>query len=79
MSTLLYGAIQKIPTPLVGALSFIYPAVAIVVDWAVFGHRLSLLQLLGTLAILGAAAGMMFYKRPFNLSSSRTCRRETEK
>lgn len=52
MSTLLYGAIQKIPTTLVGALSFIYPAVAIVVDWAVFGHRLSLLQLLGTLAIL---------------------------
>ncbi|HGM7057641.1 TPA: DMT family transporter [Serratia marcescens] len=63
MSTLLYGAIQKIPTALVGALSFIYPVVAIVVDWAVFGHRLSLLQLLGTLAILGAAAGMMFYKR----------------
>lgn len=60
MSTLLYGAIQKIPTALVGALSFIYPAVAIVVDWAVFGHRLSLLQLLGSLAILGAAAGMMF-------------------
>jgi len=79
MSTLLYGAIQKIPTALVGALSFIYPAVAIVVDWAVFGHRLSLLQLLGTLAILGAAAGMMFYKRPFNLSSSRASRRETEK
>ncbi|HEJ8084480.1 TPA: DMT family transporter [Serratia marcescens] len=60
MSTLLYGAIQKIPTALVGALSFIYPAVAIVVDWAVFGHRLSLLQLLGTPAILGAAAGMNF-------------------
>jgi drug/metabolite transporter (DMT)-like permease len=60
MSTLLYGAIQKIPTALVGTLSFIYPAVAIVVDWAVFGHRLSLLQLLGTLAILGAAAGMNF-------------------
>lgn len=60
MSTLLYGAIQKIPTALVGALSFIYPAVAIVVDWAVFGHRLSLLQLLGTLAILGAAASMNF-------------------
>ncbi len=41
MSTLLYGAIQKIPTALVSALSFIYPAVAIVVDWAVFGHRLT--------------------------------------
>lgn len=60
MSFLLYSAIQKIPTSLVGALSFIYPAVAIVVDWAVFAHRLSLLQMLGTAAILGAAAGMNF-------------------
>ena len=32
MSTLLYGAIQKIPTALVGALSFIYPAVVGVVS-----------------------------------------------
>ena len=32
MSTLLYSAIQKIPTALVGALSFIYPVVAILVD-----------------------------------------------
>ncbi|CAI0783776.1 DMT family transporter [Serratia entomophila] len=60
MSTLLYSAIQKIPTSLVGALSFIYPAVAIVVDWAAFGHRLSLLQMLGTAAVLCAAAGMNF-------------------
>lgn len=60
MSSLLYSAIQKIPTSLVGALSFIYPLVAILVDWRVFGHRLSLLQLLGAAAILLAAAGMNF-------------------
>ncbi|WP_199635905.1 DMT family transporter [Serratia sp. PAMC26656] len=60
MSSLLYGAIQKIPTSLVGALSFIYPLVAIIIDWAVFGHRLSLMQLLGAAAILIAAAGMNF-------------------
>jgi len=60
MSSLLYSAIQKIPTSLVGALSFIYPLVAIIVDWAVFGHRLSLMQLLGAAAILLAAAGMNF-------------------
>ncbi|SMB35899.1 conserved membrane hypothetical protein [Serratia proteamaculans] len=60
MSSLLYSAIQKIPTSLVGALSFIYPLVAIIVDWRVFGHRLSLLQLLGAAAILLAAAGMNF-------------------
>lgn len=60
MSTLLYAAIQKIPTSLVGALSFIYPVVAILVDRAVFGHRLDLIQWLGTAAILAAAAGMNF-------------------
>ncbi|MOA28567.1 EamA-like transporter family protein [compost metagenome] len=60
MSSLLYSAIQKIPTSLVGALSFIYPLVAIIVDWAVFGHRLSMMQLLGAAAILLAAAGMNF-------------------
>jgi RarD protein len=55
---LLYGAIQKLPTHLIGALSFVYPVVAILVDLVVFGHRLGLLQMLGATAILVAAAGM---------------------
>ncbi|MBP6116106.1 MAG: DMT family transporter [Neisseriaceae bacterium] len=58
MSTLLYGALQKIPTALVGTLSFIYPIVAILVDWLALGQRLSPIQLVGTLVILIAAAGM---------------------
>ncbi|ENB8333259.1 DMT family transporter [Yersinia enterocolitica] len=45
---------------LVGALSFIYPVVAIFVDWLVFGHRLSVMQMVGASAILLAAAGMNF-------------------
>jgi len=40
MYVLLYGAIQKLPTALTGALSFIYPIAAIFVDWFAFGHRL---------------------------------------
>lgn len=58
MYILLYGAIQKLPTTLTGALSFIYPVSAILVDWVVFGHRLGLVQWLGVAAILLAAAGM---------------------
>lgn len=54
---LLYGAIQKLPTNLIGSLSFIYPAVAIFVDLYAFGHRLQLLQLVGAAAILVSAAG----------------------
>lgn len=55
---LLYGAIQKLPTALTGALSFIYPLVAIGVDYAAFGQRLQGAQIVGAAAILFGAAGM---------------------
>ncbi|QKZ04412.1 DMT family transporter [Pseudomonas eucalypticola] len=58
MSTLLYSALQRIPTAMAGALSFIYPVVAILVDWLAFSHPLSLPQLVGAAVILLAAAGM---------------------
>jgi drug/metabolite transporter (DMT)-like permease len=55
---LLYGAIQKLPTHLTGSLSFIYPIVAIAVDFLAFGRRLLPAQLIGAAAILTAAASM---------------------
>ena len=58
MYVLLYGAIQKLPTAMTGALSFIYPVVAIVVDWLAFGQRLGLSQIAGAVLILLAAAGV---------------------
>ncbi|WP_409457394.1 EamA family transporter [Pseudomonas sp.] len=58
MYVLLYSAIQRLPTALTGALSFIYPIAAILVDWVAFGHRLAPLQWLGVVLILLAAAGM---------------------
>ena len=60
MYVLLYGAIQKLPTAITGALSFIYPIAAIFVDWIAFGHRLGWLQWLGVAAILLAAAGLQW-------------------
>ncbi|PCE25888.1 EamA family transporter [Paraburkholderia acidicola] len=58
MYVLLYGAIQKLPTAMTGALSFIYPVVAIIVDRVAFGQKLAWVQLLGALLILLAAAGV---------------------
>ncbi|MFS8111267.1 DMT family transporter [Rhizobium jaguaris] len=58
MYVLLYGAIQKLPTHLTGALSFIYPIAAIVVDRFAFGHVLGMAQIIGAMIILAAAAGM---------------------
>ncbi|MCV9962341.1 DMT family transporter [Pararhizobium sp. BT-229] len=60
MYILLYSAIQKLPTHLTGALSFIYPVAALAVDRIAFGHLLQPAQLLGSAAILIAAAGMTF-------------------
>ena len=58
MYVLLYGAIQKLPIHLTGALSFLYPIAAIVVDRVAFGHALQPLQIAGAAIILLAAAGM---------------------
>lgn len=58
MYILLYGAIQKLPTNLTGSLSFIYPAVAVLVDYLALGHSLQPVQLAGIAAILLSAAGM---------------------
>lgn len=52
----LYGAMQKLPTHLIGALSFIYPVVAIVADYLVFDRRLQPIQLVGAAVIVLAAA-----------------------
>ena len=57
MYQLLYSAIQKLPTPITGTLSFIYPLVAMVVDYLLFHHALTPVQLVGGLLILFAAAG----------------------
>jgi drug/metabolite transporter (DMT)-like permease len=58
MYILLYSAIQKLATSMLAALSFIYPAVAILVDYAFFGQRLALEQALGIALILLAGAGV---------------------
>ncbi len=73
MYVLLYGAIQKLPTHLTGALSFIYPVAALVVDRIAFGHQLQAMQLVGSVAILIAAAGMTFgwtWSRPVRHQAS---------
>ena len=57
---LLYGAIQKLPTSMTAALSFIYPIVAIVCDRFAFGQTLAWVQLAGAALILLAAAGVNF-------------------
>lgn len=58
MYALMYAAVQRLPTHLQGALSFIYPVVAILTDVLALGHQLQPAQISGIVAVLVAAAGM---------------------
>jgi drug/metabolite transporter (DMT)-like permease len=73
MYYLLYGAIQKLPTHIIGALSFIYPAVAVLVDMVAFDHVLRPVQFLGGALILLAAAASTFgwsFSRPSRVTET---------
>ncbi len=58
MYILMYSAIQKLPTTSTAALSFIYPAVAILLDFVVYGHRMDASQVAGVGLIFLAAAAV---------------------
>ncbi len=57
MYALMYSAVQRLPTDLQGALSFIYPVVAIFVDVFALGTSLQPIQIAGAAAVVLAAAG----------------------
>lgn len=61
---LMYSAYPKLSTPVIGVLTFIYPLVAIVIDWVVYGHPLEAAQALGMMLIalgtLGVRLGWRF-------------------
>ncbi len=58
MYILLYSALQKLPTTRVAVLSFVYPAVAILVDYVAYGRDLSPAQWGGIALILLGSAGV---------------------
>ena len=58
MYILLYASYQKLPTARIAVLSFVYPAVAILVDFTVYGHHITLLQALGVPLIAAAGLGV---------------------
>lgn len=58
MYILMYSAFQKLPTPTIAVLSFIYPAVAIVVDYLFYAQDLSARQFIGIALILTGSAAV---------------------
>ena len=55
---LIYSAYRQLSTPVIAILSFIYPIVAIVIDWAIYYHPLGLPQAAGMLLIAISTLGV---------------------
>ncbi|WP_086481229.1 DMT family transporter [Oceanospirillum sanctuarii] len=60
MYVIMYDAFQRLSTSLIAILSFIYPVVALFVDYAAFDHAITLAQGVGVVLILLAVCAVKF-------------------
>ncbi|WP_325894352.1 DMT family transporter [Grimontia sp. NTOU-MAR1] len=64
MYILLYGAFQKLETPMIAVLAYVYPVATVVVDYLVYDSAITPLMTLGMVAILFAGFAMNRSIRP---------------
>lgn len=67
MYVLMYSAFQKLPTSSIAILSFIYPAIAVLVDYLAYGHVLTVAQIAGGALILIAGISNNLNLAPLRL------------
>ncbi|MBC2907368.1 DMT family transporter [Streptomyces cupreus] len=78
MYVLMYAAYAQLPTAKIAVLAFVYPAVAMVVDWAVYGHHIGLVQALGVPLIVTASLKVTLARRPVSAPDRGTAERAPE-
>ncbi|MFF7974579.1 EamA family transporter [Streptomyces sp. NPDC007905] len=64
MYVLMYAAYAQLPTSKIAVVAFVYPAVAMVMDWAVYGHHIGLVQALGVPLIVTASLKVTLARTP---------------
>ncbi|MGW3119314.1 DMT family transporter [Streptomyces sp. NPDC001107] len=78
MYVLMYAAYAKLPTSKIAVLAFVYPAVAMVMDWAVYGHHIGLVQALGVPLIVLASLKVTLARPRASVSAPETAVRAPE-
>ncbi|MFI2203982.1 DMT family transporter [Streptomyces sp. NPDC020192] len=72
MYVLMYAAYAELPTSKIAVLAFVYPAVAMLMDWLVYGHHIGLVQALGVPLIVTASLRVTLARRPAAAPAPRT-------
>lgn len=81
MYVLMYAAYAQLPTAKIAVLAFVYPAVAMLMDWLVYGHHIGLVQALGVPLIVAASLKVTLARparRPAAAPAPRTAGRAPE-
>ncbi|MEV6053074.1 DMT family transporter [Streptomyces sp. NPDC052107] len=81
MYVLMYAAYARLPTAKIAVLAFVYPAVAMLMDWLVYGHHIGLVQALGVPLIVMASLKVTLARparRPAAAPAPRTAGRAPE-
>jgi drug/metabolite transporter (DMT)-like permease len=78
MYVLMYAAYAQLPTTKIAVLAFVYPAVAMVTDWAVYGHHIGLVQALGVPLIVTAGLKVTLARPRAAVPAPRTAGRAPE-
>jgi drug/metabolite transporter (DMT)-like permease len=55
---MMFSAYPRLTTPVIGVLTFIYPVVAILIDWVIYGHPIGIAQGVGMALIAVATLGV---------------------
>ncbi|MEU0006631.1 DMT family transporter [Streptomyces sp. NPDC006314] len=72
MYVLMYAAYARLATAKIAVLAFVYPAVAMVMDWAVYGHHIGLVQALGVPLIVTASLKVTLARKSTSAPAPRT-------
>lgn len=72
MYVLMYAAYARLPLSKIAVLAFVYPAVAMGMDWAVYGHHIGLVQALGVPLIVLASLKVTLARTPASAPAPRT-------
>ncbi|MFF8429810.1 DMT family transporter [Streptomyces sp. NPDC016566] len=78
MYVLMYAAYAQLPTAKIAVLAFVYPAVAMLTDWAVYGHHIGLVQALGVPLIVTASLKVTLARPRAAAPAPRTAAHEPE-
>lgn len=78
MYILLYSSYQKLSTSSIAILSYIYPIVAVLIDYLVFNKTLILSQIIGGIIVLAAGLSNKLSFNPFSLINKRVIHKEEQ-